>query len=40
MRYRIIKVRNGCWALEWENGSFSEHSTQEGAERMALLTTQ
>lgn len=37
MRYQITKIRNGLWRLEWANGSFSEHSTQDGAERMALL---
>lgn len=36
-RYRIVKVRNGLWRLEWEDGSFSEHSTSYGAEKMALL---
>ncbi len=35
-RYFIYKVRNGCWKLEWSDGSFSEHSTQDGAERMVL----
>jgi hypothetical protein len=36
MRYNIIKIRNGLWRLEWENGSHSEHSTRDGAERMAF----
>jgi len=34
MRYSITKIKNGLWRLEWENGSFSEHSTQYGAENM------
>jgi len=36
LRYQINKIRNGCWRLEWEDGSFSEHSTQDGAERMRM----
>lgn len=36
MKYIITKIRNGCWRLEWENGSFSEHSTFDGAQKMAL----
>ena len=35
-RYQIIKVRNGCWRLETESGFISEHSTQQGAEKMLL----
>jgi len=37
LRYNIVKVRNGCWRLEWGDGSFSEHSTKYGAEKMAFL---
>ena len=37
MRYTITKIRNGKWILEWESGSKSEHSTQDGAKRMVLL---
>lgn len=36
LRYQINKIRNGCWRLEWEDGSFSEHSTQDGAEKMRM----
>lgn len=38
-RYIIIKIRNGLWRLEWENGQYSEHSTRDGAERMVLQLT-
>lgn len=37
MRHFIIKIKNGLWRLEWEDGSFSEHSTKYGAEKMAML---
>lgn len=37
MRYTITKVRNGSWILEWESGSKSQHSTEHGAIRMAVL---
>lgn len=36
MNYEIIKVHNGLWRLEWENGKYSEHSTQDGAQRMVI----
>lgn len=36
MRYQIIKIRNGLWRLEWEDGVVSEHSMQEGAMNMVL----
>lgn len=36
MKYRIIKIRNGLWRLEWETGQFSMHSTEKGARAMAL----
>lgn len=36
MNYQIIKIRNGLWKLEFENGGFSEHSTKFGAEKMLL----
>ena len=35
-RYTIIKIKNGLWRLEWENGEYSEHSTQDGAKKMSL----
>ena len=38
MRYTITKVQNGLWRLEWENREFSEHSTLQGAEKMAMLS--
>lgn len=36
MKYKIIKIKNGSWKLEWEDGSFSEHSDKSGAERMVM----
>lgn len=36
MRYYIQKIKNGLWRLEWEDGSYSEHSTRDGAEKMAF----
>ena len=39
MRYTIYKIRNGCWRLEWEDGKYSEHSTKDGAMKMAFLLT-
>lgn len=36
MRYTITKIRNGCWQYENEKGVKTEHSSEEGAERMAM----
>lgn len=36
MRYTITKVKNGLWKLRTEDGHYSEHSTQFGAEKMLL----
>ena len=36
MRHRITKIRNGCFRLEWEDGQFSDHSTQDGAVKMSV----
>lgn len=35
MGWRVYKVRNGLWRYEKNDGSYSEHSTQEGAREMA-----
>lgn len=36
MKYIIFKIKNGLWRLEWEDGSYSEHSTKDGAVKMVL----
>lgn len=36
MQHQVVKVRNGLWRVVWENGSHSEHSSREGAEKMAF----
>jgi len=35
-RYTIHKISNGNWRVTWEDGSFSTHSTQSGAEKMVM----
>ena len=36
MRYIITKIRNGLWVYENEKGVKTQHSTQSGAEKMAM----
>ena len=36
VRYRIIKKKKGLWRLDWEDGSHSLHSTEEGAREMII----
>lgn len=40
MRHTIQKKENGLWEVEWEDGTKSQHSTQEGAERMVRVVNE